>query len=43
MISGFFLKSTVVWLDNDPWVVFKGGDVVCADNRSFGSDARVHP
>jgi hypothetical protein len=43
MISGFFLKSTVVWPDNDPRVVFKDGGVVCVDNSSFGSDTRIHP
>jgi len=43
MISGFFLKSTVVWLDNDLRVVFMGGGVVQADNGSSNSCKRALP
>jgi hypothetical protein len=35
MISGFFLKSTVVWLDNDPWSFFLGRPVVLLCNGRF--------
>jgi len=43
MISGFFLKSTVVWLDNDLRVVFMGGSVVRMDNEPSNSCKRALP